>query len=84
VHVLLTGTAAEQIDVLPAQLSGARAGENELRAGFAFDQEMDHLEQRRELLDLIDDDMSYLRVRLRPMRRCGLTPRARLRITPAE
>lgn len=57
VHQLLRSASPEQIDPFTPKLPGTRGGEDKLLPGLFLDQEVHYFEQRRQLLDLVDDNV---------------------------
>jgi hypothetical protein len=60
----LRGTTSEQIGTLPPKLACAGTSEDELLPGLALDCQMDRIQQCRQLLDFVDDNVLLVGVRL--------------------
>jgi hypothetical protein len=56
VHELLRRASAEQIDSFAAKLPGTRAGKDKLLPSLSLDQQVHYFQQRRQLLDFVNED----------------------------
>ena len=55
-EALLSGSSPKEVDTCTPELAGAGSGENKLNALLFFNERMDHLEELRQLLNLVDQD----------------------------